>query len=60
MGIQCSKQKHRPSDQNEIRVSIQSQKSAFTSQEAIAYCDSAILANYMRTKPDKKFLAEVI
>lgn len=41
-------------------MSMQSQKSSSTSKEAIAYCDSTILANYMRTRPVKTFLAEVI
>ncbi|CAD8083948.1 unnamed protein product [Paramecium primaurelia] len=62
MGIQCSKRKAKPSEQFEIRTS-QTQTSPQnqpTSKEALIYCDSSELATFMRTKPVKTFLADLM
>ncbi|CAD8101268.1 unnamed protein product [Paramecium sonneborni] len=62
MGIQCSKRKSKPSQQFEIRISQTqaSPQSQPTSKEALIYCDSNDLANFMRTKPVKTFLADLM
>ncbi|CAK79507.1 unnamed protein product (macronuclear) [Paramecium tetraurelia] len=61
MGFSCSKQKN---DHVEIRIETKKQgyilQSQSTSKEAIDFIESTSLANTMRTKPIKSYLAEQI
>lgn len=41
------------------RNTVDSQK-ASTSKQSLEYCDSQSLASYMRTKPPRKFLTDLI
>ncbi|CAK86624.1 unnamed protein product (macronuclear) [Paramecium tetraurelia] len=59
MGIKCSKRKNK-SFRNEIIQAQPIQMSLTTSKEALAFCDSQDLANFMRTKPVKSYIQEVI
>lgn len=61
MGIQCSKRKERQPEKVIItKTPNTQQKSLSTTKEALDYCDSVSLANLMRTKPIKTYIAEQI
>ncbi|CAD8080656.1 unnamed protein product [Paramecium primaurelia] len=61
MGIQCSKRKAKPQEQQlEIHNLQDLPQNQPTSKEALIFCDSNDLANFMRTKPVNTFLADII
>ncbi|CAD8164547.1 unnamed protein product [Paramecium pentaurelia] len=61
MGFSCSKQKQNHTDKRvEIKKNEDIRQSLSTTKEAINFIESNCLANVMRTKPIKSYLAEQI
>ncbi|CAD8066149.1 unnamed protein product [Paramecium sonneborni] len=61
MGLQCAKQKEKkPVKEIEIKQSDSTPQTLSTTKEAIDFVESQSLANVMRTKPVKEYLAEQI